>query len=370
MQRLLCALFLAFAASLSAATNSVIYCTDLFHPHDDPDDHFDLATLFALPELKVEAILLDQGDRQVKKPGAVPLRQMRRMTGQQVPFAIGLGRKLASPGDNARGQPGEYQAAVGLLLNTLRRAANPVTIVTAGSVRDVCAAWNREPALFKEKVSRLYLNLGSADPGQPEYNVGLDPNAYVGLLRSGLPLYLCCCLPMRPGGNNSLFSTWWKFRQSDLLPAMPLELQNFFIYALQRCPPEVLEPVKALGSDLRPWQPLVWEMDRNMWCTASLLHAAGRQVYRSKDGWTSSAGPSAAGEPATPFGFVPARVSVDDAGKIQWELNSPAPNLHLFKVLAPDAYGPAMRDCLRELLRAFHVEPWAVRYPLHPQKSR
>ncbi len=28
----------------------VLYSTDLFQPYDDPDDHFDLATLFGLPE--------------------------------------------------------------------------------------------------------------------------------------------------------------------------------------------------------------------------------------------------------------------------------------------------------------------------------
>jgi hypothetical protein len=138
---------------------------------------------------------------------------------------------------------------------------------------------------------------------------------------------------------------------------MPPGLQNFFIYALQRCPPDVLDPVKALDSDLRAWQPLVWEMDRNMWCTASFLHAAGLEVYRSTEGWTTRPGPSAAGEPATPFAFVPARVSVDENAKTKWELQSPAPNLHLFKVVAPEAYGPAMRDCLRELYRSFPARP-------------
>ena len=57
--RLIWTLFLITALRLSAASVPVIYCTDLFHPHDDPDDHFDLATLFALPELEVKAILLD-----------------------------------------------------------------------------------------------------------------------------------------------------------------------------------------------------------------------------------------------------------------------------------------------------------------------
>jgi hypothetical protein len=39
----------------------VLYCTDLFHPHDDPDDHFDLATLYAIPEFDLRGIVLDQG---------------------------------------------------------------------------------------------------------------------------------------------------------------------------------------------------------------------------------------------------------------------------------------------------------------------
>ncbi len=125
------------ALRLSAAGVPVIYCTDLFHPHVDPDDHFDLATLFALPELEVKAILLDQGDKQLKKPGTIPIKQMMHLTGRQVPFAIGLGRKLVSPADDGRAQPPEFQAAVNLLLQTLREASEPVTIIAAGSVRSV-----------------------------------------------------------------------------------------------------------------------------------------------------------------------------------------------------------------------------------------
>ncbi len=48
----------------------LIYCTDLYHPHDDFDDHIDLATVFAIPALDVKAMLLDKGDRQTKSPGA------------------------------------------------------------------------------------------------------------------------------------------------------------------------------------------------------------------------------------------------------------------------------------------------------------
>ena len=36
-----------------------IYCSDLFHPAMDPDDHFDLAAVFRLKELDVMAVSLD-----------------------------------------------------------------------------------------------------------------------------------------------------------------------------------------------------------------------------------------------------------------------------------------------------------------------
>jgi hypothetical protein len=353
VRRFLGSLFVIGVLNLSAASTPVIYCTDLFHPHDDPDDHFDLATLFALPELEVKAILLDQGDRQLKQPGSIPLRQMVKLTGRQVPLAIGLGKKLVSPADDGRNQQAEFQGAVDLLIKTLRDASDPVTIIAAGSVRDLCAAWNREPALMKQKIARLYLNIGNAERSGSEYNVDLDPQAYVGVLRSGLPIYLCFCLPMQPLDSNALYSTWWRFRQSEILPSAPLALRNYFIYALQKCAPEELDPVKALQTDLQPWHRLVWEMDRNMWSTASLLHAAGRSVTKAAGSWAALRQPPANADATSPFTFVPARVEIDAAGKTAVELTAVSPNMQLFKVLSPAEYGPAMRDCLRGLLQSF-----------------
>jgi hypothetical protein len=340
-------------AGAAASRTPVIYGTDLFHPHEDPDDHFDLATLFALPELEVRAILLDQGDRQLKRPGAIPLRQMARLTGRQTPSAIGLGRKLAGPSDDGRAEPAQFQAAVELLLKVLRESPDPVTVIMAGSVRDVCAAWNRQPALLRQKVGRLYLNIGAAIDGTREYNVDLDPMAYCGLLRSGLPIYLCFCMPMDSKAPEAAYSTFWRFRQSEVLETAPTGLQNFFVYALQRPAPADLDPIEALKANLRPWRPLVWEMDRNMWCTAPFLHAAGRSVRKANGVWTAAPAlePGAPSEPL--FTFVPARVEVDEAGRTKKFLDAPDPNVQLFKVVAPGSYGEALRDCLRGLLRSF-----------------
>jgi hypothetical protein len=136
--------------------------------------------------------------------------------------------------------------------------------------------------------------------------------------------------------SNSVYSTYWQFRQADVLETAPRSLQYFFIYALQRPSPHELDPMEALKMDLRPWHRLVWEMDRNMWCTGPFLHAAGRLALTEKL-----------------FTFVPARVEVDDGGRTRISFDSPKPNVQLFKVTAPEKYGTAMRDCLRDLLRSF-----------------
>ena len=77
----------------------VIYCTDLFHPHGDPDDHFDLATLYAMPELDLKGVVLDQGRKQLQQPGRIPVSQMNRITGRKVPAVIGLADPLKRPDD-------------------------------------------------------------------------------------------------------------------------------------------------------------------------------------------------------------------------------------------------------------------------------
>ncbi|MBE3069636.1 MAG: hypothetical protein IMZ66_05305, partial [Planctomycetes bacterium] len=47
------------AAGGEAPRVPLIYSTDLYHPHVDLDDHFDLAQVFAMPEFDVKAIVLD-----------------------------------------------------------------------------------------------------------------------------------------------------------------------------------------------------------------------------------------------------------------------------------------------------------------------
>jgi hypothetical protein len=326
----------------------MIYGTDLFHPHDDPDDHFDLATVFAMPELDVRAILLDLGRRQREKPGRVPVEQMLKLTGRTVPYACGLSEKLKSPDDKGLDQAREDQAAVELMLKTLRESPEPVVVTTAGSVRDVCAACNRDPELFRKKVARLYINIGNLLENRNEWNVHLDEKAYIGVMRSGLPVYWCPCLPIRENR-----STQWAFKHGQVLEGVPPALLNYFIYALQVPRPDELDPMAALTMDLRPWRHILMDMERNMWCTGGLIHAADRHIYRVGDRWVAAASSPEGGTPADVFTFVPVRVEINDKGNTKWAEDASNPNMHLYKVTDPKNHEAALRSCLHDLFIHF-----------------
>ncbi|MCA9261956.1 MAG: nucleoside hydrolase [Planctomycetales bacterium] len=333
----------------NASPVPVVYGTDLFHPYDDPDDHYDLATLFALPDVEIRAILLDLGDRQKERPGTIPLRQMFKITGRTVPYATGLSAPLESEDDAALTRPRSELAAVDLLLDVLRRSPTPVNIVTAGSLRDVAIAFNREPQLLRDKVAKLYINIGSAIDRQ-EWNVGLDVHAYLAILRSGLPVYLCPCEPLAPHEH----STYWKFRQSEVFEGLSRPTLNWLIYGLQRVDPVRLAPDAVLTDDLSAWQELPGRLERNMWCTASLLDVAEKTAVLHNGRFI--VGNKPAQEKGRLFEFIPARVEVDEQGRTKSIAMDPQSKIHLFHTSKPHRYAEAMRDCLHELLKSLGRE--------------
>ncbi|HSW46173.1 MAG TPA: nucleoside hydrolase [Phycisphaerae bacterium] len=338
-------------AGFAAGRVPVIYGTDLFHPHNDPDDHFDLATLFSVRELDVQAILLDQGQRQGDKTGRIPIEQMLRLTGRRIPFASGLSSPLTSPQDTGADQPAGDQGDIELLLQSLRAAPRPVTVIAVGSVRDLCAAFNREPDLLRRKVGRLYLNMGNSTDGS-EYNVDLDIHAYVGLMRSGLPIWWCPCMPRGDAG-----STFWNFHHADVLRDVPTPVVNYFIYALQAVSPQEIDPQSALSANIQPWRHLVLKMDREMWSTASILDAAGMKIYKVGNTYRPARTPPAGGQLAEVYTFVPARVDINDKGRTKAELRPSEPNMQAFRITDGRNYAQAMRDCLGWLLRDFPLAP-------------
>lgn len=330
----------------------VIYCTDLFHPHDDPDDHFDLATLYAMPELDLQGIVLDQGKKQLEKPGRIPVSQLNQITGRKVPAAIGLAEPLRSPQDKALEQPGQFQQGVELILATLRKSTDPVRIATVGSVRDVVAAFNREPVLFRMKVAMVLAFIGEAsDPKYREYNVELDPQAYIGLMRSGLPVYWVPCFD---GGlwQNKGHASLCRAKQSVLLQGVAPEVLQYFIYALDR---EKAQPLAFLARPVDATRRVsVFAGQRNLWCAAVLGVMSGRNILLDGSKYTSAL-PAGTQNPKPfagnkIFGFSEVELTISDSAVVQYGPGPDSRKLMRFELRDPGHWEQAMTEATADLL--------------------
>ncbi len=272
---------------------------------------------------------------------------MFAITGRQAPYAIGL-LPLKSPRDTGADQPAEYQAAVELLLKVLRESEKPVTILTAGSVRDVTAACNREPQLLRQKVLAVYINIGNSDVGGREYNVDLDIHAFRGLLTSGLNIYWFPCFP-----QNGKATAYWKMpSMAQALGASPAPLQDYFAFAIRKSDPAKEDPMAALRARPAPAEQ-VFKGGKDMWCTASILAAAGYKVYRVEGRFAAGLDvPAGAGGETLRFRLRAVEVGEDGkTTKVQY--GAPDANVRVIQVPDLKLYGQAMDDCLRQLLSQF-----------------
>ncbi len=308
----------------------VIHCTDLLHPYDDPDDHFDLATLYAMRGIELKAVILDQGRSQVERPGTVPVWQMNRITGRDVPAAIGLAEKLRGPSDKALDQKPQFQRGVELILTTLRQSPVPVAITAVGSMRDVTAAFNREPELLRTKVAKLMVFIGEAsDPKFVEHNVSLDSQAYVGLMRSGLPIYWVPCFDGGPWKNQG-HASFWQARHEDLLKNARPEVLQFFIYALEK---EKSEPVAFLSAPVDPERKRrLFDGTRNLWCTAVFERLVAPDAAKGV------------------FGFAEANITIGDDAVVRYGQTPSSKKVMRFEVRDPGRYAAQMTDATQRLL--------------------
>jgi hypothetical protein len=266
----------------------IIYSSDLFHPHLDPDDHYDLATLYKMPEFDVKAFIFDMTmppSRSHTEFGLAPLEQITTITNRPLPpYAMGLSQRLSSPEDQAKEQASEFQGGVDLILKTLRESNEKVVVFLVGSCRDFAVAYNREPELLRQKVSVIYVNAGiGPNSTQGESNVYADPNAYLCLMKSDLPVYWCPCFSRAvlvqaskediEEKNAYTYQTFFTTpNQAELLKDVSPRLKNFFNYALTVSKKEHLRYLDSVPEELP-------QTKRWMWCTGPFIHAAGRKIY-------------------------------------------------------------------------------------------
>jgi hypothetical protein len=353
----------ALAAPGGSRSIPVIYCTDLFHPHEDPDDHFDLAAVYAISEFDLKGVVLDQGGRQLQCPGRIPVSQMNWLTERNVPAVLGLEQKLRLPGDKAVHQKPEFQAGVELILQTLRSSPQPVMIITVGSVRDVVAAFNREPDLFRARLGKLLVFIGEAsDPKFREYNVELDRYAYVGLMRSGLPIHWVPCFD---GGlwQNQGRASLWQARHAALLGRMPDPVIQYFIYALEK---ETGEPLAFLKRPVDPARKdKLLAGTRNLWCTVIFAWLAGQQVVPRGATYVSMK-PALGESPADTarlalFRFAEVSLAISDDAVVNYGTGPSAKKVMRFEVADRAKYAQGMTAATADLFFRLPVRPKGVK---------
>jgi inosine-uridine nucleoside N-ribohydrolase len=184
----------------------MIHVTDLFRPHNDPDDHWDLACVYSLAYqgyVDLLAILVDYPPARLHTdPDVLAVAQLNYLCGKAVPVMVGSPESIEPHQATKPGNKPQLRG-VRAMLDTMRRAPSPVAISVLGSCRDVALAGQLEPDLFANKCAAIYLNAGNGTPDKSkikrlESNVEVDPKAYAAMFQLPCPIYWLPCFEVAP----------------------------------------------------------------------------------------------------------------------------------------------------------------------------
>jgi hypothetical protein len=336
---------------------AMIHATDLCRPHMDPDDHWDLACVFALchrGDVDLKAVLIDfpPAGRHDLNPDVSAVSQMNLITGKAVPVAIGSSVPMRTRNDVQPNATLTDHNGVRMVLDTLKNSTKPVVINTTGSCRDIAIAANKEPTLFARNCAGVYLNAGTGSPNKDratrlEYNVTLDRSAYAAIFDLPCPVYWMPCFEeIEPQSERHImeYGTYYRFRQDAILPYLSDRTQNFFAYMLGRMVDHNWLGYLTGAKD----QALLDKFGakcRNMWCTGGFLHAAGYTV--TVDGEIV---PLDRADNEAVFEFESIQVSCTENGVTTWSHDKAAKDRYIFHVSDTERYQSAMTNAMKTLL--------------------
>jgi len=342
----------------NAAPVPTLHVSDLFRPHNDPDDHWDLATQYALAlqgRLDLRGVMIDYPQpKRNNTPDICAVAQMNHITGKAVPIVVGSPR-VPSAEELRTDAAAADLAGVRAFLELMRQSPRPVAIHVIGSCRDVALAIRLEPQLFVRRCAGIYLNAGSGTPDPEkarrlEWNVNLDPASYGTIFNAPCPVYWLPCFEVVSSVAAEMwrvatYGSFYRFRQSDILPHLSDRVQNFFMamYARGKAAdgfwlqelalPKNADALAAQGN-----------RDRNMWCTAGFLHAAGLTVTKSGEIVPLKSARDAV------FVFEPIRAKCSATGVTEWTKDARSKNRFILRVTDVEHYQSAMTTALKSLL--------------------
>ncbi len=343
----------------SDRTVPVVQVTDLFRPHNDPDDHWDLACVYALAyqgEMDLRGIVIDsppaRRNNRDWNPDVQAVAQMNYLTGLAVPVVVGCSEPMQSRDDTKEKASPSDLNGIRLILNVLRESPKPVVINITGCCRDVAIAGKREPSLFAQKCAGVYLNAGTGSPNPElavrlEYNVSLEPGAYAAIFDLPCPVYWMPCFEeVKPFSEQGVreYGTFYRFRQNEILPYLSERIQNYFGYMYaRRIDSNWLQYLE--GSNDKALLSKQGALFRNIWCTGGFLHVVGKTVTRE-----GSIVPKATAGKEAVFTFDPIRVTCSDKGITLWKPDKTAKNRYIFHVRDVANYQTVLTKAMKTLL--------------------
>ena len=262
--------------------NKLIHITDLYHPHADPDDHFDLAQIYALVkarDIDLLQIVIDypandfHGD-----PALCAAAQLGEIAGADVPVTVGadVDRFRGRPELWRDARPGDVKASE-RIIRILSESEEKVYITIVGGCLDTAVALARAPEVFREKCAGIVLNAGSGtNTSRLEWNVALGVKEYAAIFRAPCPVFWNPCFDNIETGEGR-YKTYWKFRMSRVFDEIGDPLKAYFAYMLTKS-----EDPKYLRYLRRPADEKLMselgQLTRNMWCTGSIFSVGGWTV--------------------------------------------------------------------------------------------
>ena len=289
---------LCFSPSVIGADTVVkkiplINTTDLYFPGQDIGDNFDIIAAYALEEIDLRAVIFDVTQDYREKDGGrdmgiIPVTQLNYIFDRVVPAAVSPFTRMRSTIDKMEDIPKFQQAGVELLLKTLRESNEKVDITVFGSARTVAVAFNRDPDLLREKVNLLHLSIGASAPVDIEWNVALDPHAFVTVLRSGLPIALYPCGAGNMDGGIAAFSYdsnngYWQLANLNFVSKMEPPIRRYLEFAFSRSKrPDFLQ---AMEMDTDPlFDSNRWNKMHRVWETCVWICMTNRVLVQRYDG--------------------------------------------------------------------------------------
>ncbi len=340
----------------------IIHTTDCFHPHNDPDDHFDLALQYALAasgDSSLDGVIIDHPARSQGGPYAPAVNacaQLGMMAGVTVPVTVGAAVGCRSVGDTLADLGVDGTRGADEIIRILRRNPAKTALVMVGEASDIAAAVSAEPALFAEKCAGIYMVAGTAahpDGVEREWNVVCGRASYITVMRAQCPVYWCPCFQVLGDGadyfgehnfgeNCGMFLE----EQAPLFDATSPRLRAFFSYMFEKSTdPLWLDALdKTVLSDEYNVQ---YTSARRFYSTTAILHAAGLSAMA--DGTCVPAEDSRA-----VFSYDPITAVCDDDGVMKWQYAAevdPISPRYILRVRDVTAYGQAMMAVMARLYR-------------------